>query len=181
VALGRLATATVAGAVLAALWPTGLISWRRTRALRGGRSARPAVPPAAARSSPTTWLAGAAGVAVTGWGALSLPDAPFAGVVAIAAGALVAASGIRSRVSRLEVRDDALVVHRAFRTPITLGWTRLRELRGPWTPIGGWRLRGGTRRVTLMPSDLLGNEAALDAVIERAGLRFDGRRWTRPP
>jgi len=114
-------------------------------------------------------------------GALTLRDAPFAGVIATVAGALVTASGIRSRVTELEVRDDALVVHRAFRQRVTLRWARLRSLTGPRIPLGGWRLRGEARSITLMPSDLLGHEAVLEVAIERAGLRFDGRRWSGPP
>jgi hypothetical protein len=32
-----------------------------------------------------------------------------------------------------------------------------------------------------MPSDLLGNEDVIADVVERAGLRFSGGSWKRPP
>ena len=179
--VARAAAATAAGVSLGAIWATGLVSWRRTRALRRGQPGHRSPLRASSRSSATTWFAAAAGVAVLALGTLIVRDAPIAGAGAGVAGGLVATSGIRSRVTALEVRDDALVVRRALRPAVILRWAGLRSLGPPRTPAGGWRLRAEPNSITLMPWDLLGHEAVLAIAIERTGLWFDGRRWSQPP
>jgi hypothetical protein len=132
------------------------------------------------RSSRSTWLAAAAGLGVFAWGILSLTRGP-PGVIATAVGAFIAASGLWSRVLAIEVRDDRLLVRRAFGRPFAAVWSGLTAIDVPASPLGGWRFRADGSRCTLMPSDILGNEDALAVSIERAGLRFAGRSWTKAP
>jgi hypothetical protein len=49
----------------------------------------------------------------------------------------------------------------------------------PRTPLGGWRVRAIDGSASLMPSDVLGREEALEAVVVRAGLVRSGRGWVR--
>ena len=60
------------------------------------------------------------------------------------------------------------------------GWSRVRRLTPPRTPLGAWRIATADETISLMPSDVLGAEALLAALVVRAGLSFDGRRWHRP-
>jgi hypothetical protein len=114
------------------------------------------------------------------WGLLSVAGVGRVAFAAALAGAGIATSGIRSRVTRLEVRDRGMVVHRAFRPPIAVPWESVERVRPPRTPVGGWRVDAGRRSMTLMPSDILGHEAVLDLAVERAGLWFGGRSWSKP-
>ena len=177
----RAAAAAAAAASLATLWGVGVRSWFRTAGLRHGYGSGASASGRSSRSSPTTWLAAVTGLAASSWGVLGLrADGPLGAAVA-AAGAGIAASGVRSRVTIVEASEDALVVHRAFRRPVELPWPDLRAVRVPATPLGGWRFRTDHRAITLMPSDLVRHEDVIAAAIDRAGLRFDGGRWARPP
>jgi hypothetical protein len=95
------------------------------------------------------------------------------------AGCLIAVSGFRSRVRALGVRGPDLVVLRAGRPPFVLAMEAVTTLQPPRMPLGGWTVRAGARRITLMPSDLWGNEDVLDVLA--GAIRFDpGRqRWVR--
>ena len=110
-----------------------------------------------------------------GWG----PGPPATRFVMAAGGLLVAVSGFAGRVGTVEVNADALWVRHAARRPFALSWSEVRMLRAPRWPLGGWCVIGARGRRTLMPSDLLGHEWVLGAVIDRAGLRFVGGEWTR--
>ena len=90
-------------------------------------------------------------------------------------GLLVAVSGVVGRVTAVEATSDGMVVRHSRRRPFKLAWSDVRELRQPRWPLGGWRVIGRSGSRTLMPSDLLGAEWMLDAIIDRAGLRFAGR------
>jgi hypothetical protein len=180
-------------AAYAGLAAVGTLSWRRTRPLprpnphgiaRLGRGPPPvSSPPAFASTSRTTYLAGAAGLAVMALGMAVTATGHVRGAVAVAtAGAFVAVAGFRSRVAGLGVGTEGLLIRYAHRPAIMLPWTELVRLSGPRTPLGGWRLDGTAGRVTLMPSDLLGHEWLVTVAIERAQLSRDGRRgWRRPP
>ncbi|HYT30145.1 MAG TPA: hypothetical protein VEN82_05160 [Actinomycetota bacterium] len=168
--------------MLAALLAVGLISFRRTRALRHGERPpdRP-LPGPRSRTSPTTRLAGAAGVLVAGLAAVGGPrSSPLATLVPFAWGGLIAVTGIAGRVVGIEVRDQALTIRYAARPAFVLPWSELHRLRPPATALGGWRLASARGARTLMPSDLLGNEGVLGSAILRAGLAFDGRCWRTP-
>ena len=91
----------------------------------------------------------------------------------------MAASGFAARVGSLEVAGGGLTVRYAARRPFEVSWSDLRELRPPRWPLGGWRLIGEAGSRTLMPSDLLGHEWVLDAIIDRAGLQFGEGAWIR--
>jgi hypothetical protein len=178
---GAIVAAGAAAVLTAALWGAGVRSWRRTAAVRRGHDAVPSAPVGYHPSSRTTWLASAAGAAIVAWGSWSLGTGGLPAFAAIGAGALIAISGIRSRVAGLEVGPDRIVVHRAGRPTFLAPWNAVTRLRRPRTPIGGWRLEVHGRSITLMPSDILGNEAVLALIIERSGLRFDGRCWSAHP
>jgi hypothetical protein len=91
----------------------------------------------------------------------------------------VAFSGFTARVGSLDVAGGGLTVRYAARRPFEVSWSDLRELRPPRWPLGGWRLIGEAGSRTLMPSDLLGQEWVLHAIIDRAGLRFGEGAWIR--
>lgn len=180
-AVRELAAAGAVGA-FAGLCGVGVLCWWRTAPLRRGRTDGKVGPPhGRLASSPSTWLAAASGASFLAWGASSLHRSPALGGVAALSGAFVTVSGIRSRVVAIEVGTDRLIVRRAFRAPLEVAWDRLAEIRAPATPIGGWRFLAEGCPVTLMPSDLLLNEAVIRLAIDRAGLRPEGRRWIRPP
>jgi hypothetical protein len=173
-------------ATFAGLFAVGLTGFRRTRRLRHGhRGPGPAVRRPVARpvapTSRTTHLAGAGGLLVALLAVVGAPRTPpWATAVAMAWGALIAATGIAGRVAALEVRDEGLTIRYERRPPFRLPWPDLRRIRPPATPLGGWRLEGVSGSRTLMPSDLLGNEAVIETGILRAGLAFDGRCWRAP-
>jgi hypothetical protein len=100
-------------------------------------------------------------------------------VVLALGGVLVAVSGFTARVTSVEVAGSGLTARYAARRPFELSWSDLRALQPPRWPLGGWRLIGDKEHRTLMPSDLLGHEWVLAAVIDRAGLRFARREWGR--
>jgi hypothetical protein len=174
--------------VLSAVWVTlfgglvvvGISSWRRTAPLRLGG---PQPPPRAMRtlSSPSTRLAGATGGAAFLWGLLVVRSGRPLGAVAGLWGAVVAVSGVRSRVTGLSVDRDGFVVRYASRGPFSMAWNDWVTLRPPRWPLGGWVLVGRAGRRTLMPSDLWGQEQSLGSIVGFAGLRFDGRAWVRGP
>ena len=160
-----------------ALGTVGLMVRVRTRGMRGGRVPEVRLGPGAWRTSPTTHLAWVGGAAAGLW-AVAL-GGPTAFVLGPAAG-FVAATGLALRVTRLEVRADALRVHYAARAARHLEWNRCRALRPPAGPLGAWRIEAGDVAASLMPSDLLGNEPVLAEVARRAGLSFDRGTWERP-
>jgi hypothetical protein len=53
-------------------------------------------------------------------------------------------------------------------------------LRPPSGPLAPWRIEAGDVAASLMPSDLVGHEAVLAAVVRRAGLAFERGAWRRP-
>src|SRR5205814_390852 len=72
-----------------------------------------------------------------------------------------------------------MVIRYARSPPHAVPWAGFVALRPPRWPMGGWRLDASAGSRSLMPSDLWGNEDVLDAIVERAGLTFDGRSWSR--
>lgn len=183
--------AGAAASAVTALIVVDVVSWGRTRPLRTGhpppragpsRSDAGAASVGASRSagsSPTTFLAGAAGLVAMAYGLTSGPGAGWASPVCLLAGAFVGVTGLAGRVRMVEAGDQGLVVHYAGRPPWRVPWTRISGLGAPSTPVGGWRLVADGRSRTLMPSDLLSNEWVLVAVIQAAGLSFTGGRWER--
>ena len=155
-----------------------MAGWRRLAPLRHGTVAGP-WPPARRRSSHATWLAAAAGGAALavaaagrGWpGWLRGPLAAWAAFVLVA--------GVTGRVTAVLGSDDGLVVRRAFLRDRGVGRDEVRRVAPPRWPLGAWRIDGDTDRITLMPSDLRGAEAALAALILGAGLRFRDGAWLR--
>ena len=89
-------------------------------------------------------------------------------------------SGIAARVTGLAVGPRGLLVHRALLPDRLTGWSEVRRLTPPRTPLGAWRIVTAGETISLMPSDVLGAEALLAALVAQAGLSFDGRRWHRP-
>lgn len=185
----------VSGAGLLGCWTAlamiGATSWARTTPLRRGRSPPDRIPLSGGRTSRATCLPGAAGLCLAGaalgaaWGHLASPIALSAlgGV-----GAFVVATGFRSRVRAVEANPDGLVLRYSARAPFAARWCDVTRLSPPRVPWGGWRIHttlspeGDPRHVgrTLMPSDLLGRESFLSAVIQRSALRFDHRAgWRR--
>jgi hypothetical protein len=123
-------------------------------------------------------------VAVAGLG-LAGSGATLPGGSLVLAGVWVATAGWASRVSHLEVTVSGLRIERAHRRAWVASWADVDEVVAPRLPAFAWVIRaspGGRRRtIGLMPSDLLGREPMLDAVVRRAGLVGDGRRWLRVP
>jgi hypothetical protein len=115
------------------------------------------------------------GVALSGSG-LSVPARVAGGAWA----AFVLTSGIAARVTGLTVDTRGLVVRRALLPDRPAGWSHVHRLTPPRTPLGPWRIVTAEETISLMPSDVLGAEALLAALVVRAGLSFDGRRWHRP-
>jgi hypothetical protein len=155
----------------------------RGRLRRGGSEGLAGVP-RQYRSSPTSLLAGWAGVGLMGMavaGTVPGRGAPLARVALGTAGLLVAWTGFASRVVGLEVRTDGVLVHLRTGRPFVYRWVDARRLVPPITFIGGWRLVGATGSRTLMPSDLLGHEFVVELIVARTGMTRVGRVWTRRP
>jgi len=180
-----------------ALVAADLLSWRRTAWIRPSRrrpfepartetGARPRPAPdpwprGSLRSSPATFLAALAGVLALAWASAAGPD-HHVGAVAVAPwGAFVAASGLRARVTALDVQGAGLCIRYAAKPSFFVSWASLRSLRAPRTPLGGWRIDSVSGAVTLMPSDLFGHEGVLEAMVCLGVLTFDGRAWSRGP
>jgi hypothetical protein len=174
-----------AGMSVAGLAATGLVVWRRTAGLRSprleaaGLAARPAV---CGRSSRTTWIAagGGGGVALAGVAmTVGRVGSGLGGAAVVLAGVLVIGTGLRDRVVELAADERALLVRRARRPATRLAWSEILALRGPRTPLGGWRVLAGKGSATLMPSDVLGHEWVLRETVLRAGLVRCRRGWVR--
>jgi hypothetical protein len=177
---------TSLAACLAVLAAVGLSSWRRTAPLRRGEAAfaRQAdrLPPGG-RTSPITYAPAIAGMAivVTGYLAAASGVRPLLVAGLTTAGVAVAAFGLSGRVTAIGVLRDGMIVHYAGRPSFLVPWAECATIGPPRWALGGWRIErtDGVGRI-LMPSDLFGLDA-LGSAIRHAGLRFDGRRWTRPP
>lgn len=168
---------------LAALAVAGGVVWRRTRSLRrGGPVPRSAAPDAwAVRTSWTThlaWMGGAGAVALgTGW----VLAGRVAGAPVALAGCFVFCSGLLARVTGVQIDRNGMTVRYAARRPRRVEWSNVRRMSPPPFPLAGWRILDDAGWLGLMPSDLLGHEGDLDAVVSRAGLRFDGAAWSGDP
>jgi hypothetical protein len=180
--------AAIAGS--AGLLAVGLISWRRTSALRRGRPAlRPGRPDACAAgdragSSRATFLAAwvGASVAASATARLGAPDGAAGTALCIAAlawGLVVVVAGLVARVVSVTADTTGLRIAYAARPDRSISWSRIIAVVPPRWPLGAWRIRSPDGAPGLMPSDLLGNEDVLAAAIRCAGLRFDGRSWMR--
>jgi hypothetical protein len=168
-------------AAVSSLIAVDLISWRRTLALRSGRSVPVmAAPSAKLRSSSTTFLAAVAGALAAAAGIAQGARTPSA-VMLVAAGLLIAATGLWARVVGLEIDEAGITVRYARRHPYRLNWKDCRGLAPPRWPLGGWCLRTDDRRRTMMPSDVLGNEDVLRRLVQASRLSFDGREWRAVP
>jgi hypothetical protein len=179
--LTALPAATLVGDYLA-LATVGAVSRHRTAGVRRGRQDGPGdrAPPPGGRTSRATYLPGLAGALLVATVAVARPP-PALLATLVGAGAFVAVTGLRGRVRAIEVRPGGLAIHHAAGASFDLPWDRCARLRPPRAPWGGWLLaRDDGARRTLMPSDLLGKEAVLEAVVVGSGLRFDGRAWRRP-
>jgi len=99
----------------------------------------------------------------------------------MAPGAFVAVTGFAARVVALESTGRGLVIRYAARRSFFVPWSGCVELRPPRTPLGGWRVsaRGGSR--TLMPTDVLGHERMLAALVTGSELVFQGGAWRARP
>jgi hypothetical protein len=164
-------------ALLSALVAVDFVCWRRTLALRSGH-AEPIVTDGTAklRSSRTTFLAAASGaVAAAAAAAHSTPTPSSLALAAV--GAWIAAAGLWSRVTALEVDEAGFTIRYARRRAYRLAWKDCRGLAPPRWPLGGWCLRAEDRGRTLMPSDVVGNEDVLRRLVQASGLSFDGREW----
>jgi hypothetical protein len=184
-AMVRVASGWFVLSALASLLAVDLLSWARCADLRRGRvpgfaRSEPLGPPRldpGSRSSRTTWLAAAAGAGLAVRGAVGLDRA--AGTLVLAAGLAVALAGVARRVRAVEAASRELLVRYGVGPPFRLPWSACSTIRPPRTPVGAWRLVGPAGAARLMPSDLLGREVVLRVLVERSGLRFDGRAWTR--
>jgi hypothetical protein len=178
VVLDLLAAAFLAACV--ALVATDLASWGRTAPLRRGRESPPAPwRHGSVRSSPATLLAAVAGALALAWGTAAAVAGHMGAIAVLPCGAFVGASGLRSRVTGLEVLGAGLRVRYAAKPEFFVSWGSLRGLHPPGTPLGAWRIDALIGAASLMPSDLLGNEGFLRAVICLGALSFDGRAWVR--
>jgi len=175
-----------------------LASWRRTAPLRRGEARAgngpPAVrrgpegfaerwaasdPPAARRTSATTWLASATAGSVAVAAVLAATPWTLVRAGALAGAGMIALGGLAERVVGVEVAPGELVVRRAGVPDQRARWAEIRELRPPRLPLGAWRIRSEGRVISLMPSDLLRGERALVETVRRSGLAFDGSVWRR--
>jgi hypothetical protein len=120
-------------------------------------------------------------VALAGVGLLRVGRTGLVPWLLATVGGAAAASGFRSRVTSVEVRDGGLLVRYRGRPSFVASWDRCRALLPPRWPPGAWTIvtEGGRRR--LMPTDVLGQERVLDILVARSGLRFDRRSWRPPP
>jgi hypothetical protein len=178
--------AVIGGALVGALFATGIASWYRTFALRSGTGrragSRPTHVPSAHRTSRLTCLAAAGGMALVTMGigqAFASHHRWVMATTSTAAGLFVARSGVRMRVTLIELDVHGILIRYARSPPHAIPWIGFVALRPPRWPMGGWRLDGSAGSRSLMPSDLWRNEEVLDAIVERAGLTFDGRAWRR--
>src|SRR5205823_4960392 len=84
---------------------------------------------------------------------------------------LVLLSGVAARVTELVAMPGGLVVRRAaLRGRVALA-VRVRQVVPPRWPLGAWRIVGDGPAISLMPSDVLGSEGLLAALVGAAGLR----------
>jgi hypothetical protein len=175
---------SLAVSLVALAW-VDVVSFGRTCPLRRGERAPPVPTRRADRSSPTTHLAWVAGVLLAGLGLAWARDGPggrptTVTSVFVGAGVLVAVTGWWARVIGMSADGSGFTIRYRRSPDFSVTWDRCLELRPPRTPFAGWRVVGSNGMRTLMPSDLLGNEGFLVVLIERAGLRFDGRGWRDP-
>jgi hypothetical protein len=178
---------------LVALLVVDAISWHRTRGIRTGSSSsatqptsrgpppNPVVGSRYGRASPTTWLAGAAGLWSAAYGATTPSGIRWTSRALIAAGGFILLAGLIGRVRTVRAERAGVVVHYAGRRRLTLPWAACQELRPPRSFVGGWRVIGTGGSGSLMPSDLLGNEWLLAAIVDSARLSFSGRSWVKEP
>jgi hypothetical protein len=180
----------VAGLGLAALFAAfclglalvGAVAWNRTRAIRHGSAGGAGPASARTSTSPATFLPALAGAAALAAGSAMVAArraAPL-GIAVAGAGVFIAVSGLAGRVTELDLSESGLSIRYAGRTTFSSSWREVLALRSPRTPLAGWRLETACGRRTLMPSDIVGNEALLVLFVAWAGLEFDGRRsWRR--
>jgi len=100
-------------------------------------------------------------------------------VTALVSTCLIAVAGVAERVTAVDASGDELVVRRVTAPDQRAPWAGIRELRPPRFPLGRWQIRSETSSISLMPSDLLGGERALEAVVLRSHLVFEQGRWRR--
>jgi hypothetical protein len=169
------------------------LSWRRTRAMRTGWASKSAwptnrAPPAIlllgskeGRASRTTFLAGSAGLWAIAYGATTPRGIGWTSLTLMVAGEFIAMTGFMGRVRIVAAGGAGVVVRYVARPSFVLSWAAVQEVRPPRTLLGCWRVIGSSRSRSLMPSDLLGNEWLLAAIIASAGLSFSDRSWVRDP
>src|SRR5262245_21124282 len=176
----RTVAATLLVADVLALGAVGLVVWARTDDVRRGAlpAALPRPDPWRRRTSSTTHLAWAGG-AVAAWWGWSAAGVGFVRAALAIGVTFVLAAGALLRVTGLEVDDRGLTVRYAARRPRRIRWDECRALRPPAVPQAAWRIVGATGSISLMPSDLIGNEALLADVVRRSGLRFERGTWSR--
>jgi hypothetical protein len=153
-----------------ALSGIGVVFWRRTSELRGGADA-PAPPAATLEktgSSPATFLAAAGGLFLAASSAWAARRGGAVFLLPGLAGAFVFLSGLRLRVTALQVSPTGVTVWYPGRRTFFVGWEPGLSVRAPKTPLGGWRIESSSGARTLMPSDLLGREEVLAALMIRA-------------
>jgi hypothetical protein len=185
---------TAAGFVadVVALLVVDAISWHRTRGMRTGESpsatetsrgppSNRVVASRDGRASTTTWLSGAAGLWAVAYGGTTPNVIGWTSRALIVAGGFIALAGLLGRVRTVRAERTGVVVHYAGRRPLSLPWAACQELRPPRSFVGGWRMIGTVGSRSLMPSDLLGNEWLLAAIVDSARLSFSGRSWVREP
>ncbi len=178
--LGALAFPSVFGCLMVALLAIGIRGWRSTGPLRHGRAPPPPGRPRSPRTtSRATVIAGLCGATVVAWGACSAALGHVSAFLLIAYGVFATVSGCRSRVTEMRVGATGLVIGYAHRRPFSAEWRDCSALVPPRSPLGGWRVESRSGARTLMPSDLLGHECVLAAIVGSGGLRFDGNRWVR--
>jgi hypothetical protein len=174
--VGSLALVLSLIAPIVLLAPVGVVSWRRAAPYRLGTAlaiAQGPRVPARRRTSRTTYLALTGGVVVAGGGIVRGPPLGWLG---LAFGAFVAGAGGLLRVRSLSANLEELEVDRPVR-PRRLPWAAIRGVDPPRWPLGGWRLLADDGPVTLMPSDLLGNEWVLAEAIRRCSLVWSDGAW----
>ncbi len=135
-------------------------------------------------SSPTTYLAAWVGAFVTAAAGARLTAtttmlATAFGFLALGSGVAIMASGLLQRVVAVTASGDGLRIRYAARPARFMRWSQVTAVVPPRWPLGAWRIRSQTGATSLMPSDLLSNEAVLLDTIRLAGLRFDGDVWIR--
>jgi hypothetical protein len=172
------------GLAVAAMFVVDAVSSRRTTSLRKGRSPptsdrSPRAPSSGGRTSRTTFLPGLAGAALALDGGLVLAGGRPGGLLLLIPGAVVAGFGFRARITFVSAGPNGLRLHYPRRSPFVAQWPTLVALSPPRVWFAGWRVRTLLAGRTLMPSDVLGHEEVLQAIVEWAGFDFDGRSWSR--